>query len=635
MNMKKKTFIGVCSMLLLSWSCKQAEVMPSVETPESPAEVQLVSSPVDLELGAEVSPIVEEVEFDAESEEGRNLTYTVQPSGNNKFKSRLETLDEKPIHSLCVIAPKTGATAANTYYVHLTWQKKKGENYFFVKEKTLQERTGKTINFDTTKSWQVCGILTYNKNNLLATEVKFNPNATAGQALTPQSDKVIKDIPLYFDWVDIEVNKVGGWRINPKNTTPAKIKVKPLGVMVRVSLTNNAAFKMRVKELRVLSNGLVSGAGKLGWKPNAVGDAKTTPQTHRITSAYTSDTESARENTYSLTGNIDIEAGRTYAKSFLLWAFPKDLRPKTNPNEKKYTKVMVKAVRLDGTTEKAYPKMNHLYGFWSKTNNLQPGKRHHLPVTLYRPKLPLEYMTGYVAPTGNGFVEGNARWFLTNEYEAFSRAGYRKLTVEDIRGIIGLYDDVKFSGSNLVDKDMEENFHIGGRTLPGTYKAYYKSGNPTSSLRFDDAPTGGKRLYYSLSQYKRESTYGVLSALYLGPNYKGTFDETITPKFIADHDSDIVKKRYDQAISYVVTYGLNDDNAPLAAGVILSYMKPATNLNYSIWRVDPKNVDKLSEVYNADVVYKRYRGSRNNPKWRKAPAVMMHTHDNFVDNPLY
>lgn len=610
-------------MLLVTFGCKN-EVAEPLST-EALTELQPKTTPLDIALEASVEPTIEEVDFDdSEPEEARNLNYGVtksQKNGKDVFKVERKGLEEKPLYSLCVIKPKTGANASNTYYVKLTWQKKKGQNYFFVKEKSITETTGKTIKLAKGTRWHICGILTYNKDNVRATNVAFDPNKTAGTAL---SGTIAKDIPLYFDWQDLGVDDVGAWRFNPENTAPAKITVKPLGVMLRVSVQNNAAFKMRLKTLKLQSNGLIAGAGYVGWSGGT-----DTPLNKHIREAYKANNPNAREEVFTLSNNVDVEAGRTYDKFFLVWVFPKDLRGATT--EKKYTKVMVSAKRLEGTTEKTYPKMNYLYGFWSTTNNLQAGKRHHLPVTLYRPKLPLEYLTGYVA--GNGFAEGDARWFLTSEYNSFSRAGYRKPTAQDVRGIIGVYTDVKFSGSAVVTKDMG-NFRIGSKTsFAGTYTATFKNGNPVTALRFDDGEGQGKRLYYSLSQYKKDPNSGVLSALYLGPNYKGSFEETITPAFLAAHDADIIKKRYYLGTSYTQTYGPGDSNEPLSAGVMISYIEKV-QYDYSLWRIDPTNVPQVSEVFNGQIGTKRYQGKRNK-KERKAPAVLVHTHDNFTENPLF
>lgn len=620
MSIKRNILLGACCLLLVTFGCKN-EVAEPLST-EALTELQPKTTPLDIALEASVEPTIEEIDFDeSEAEEARNLNYGVtksQKNGKDVFKVERKGLEEKPLYSLCVIKPKTGANASNTYYVRLTWQKKKGQNYFFVKEKSITETTGKTIKLAKNTRWHICGILTYNKDNVRATNVAFDPNKTAGTAL---SGTIAKDIPLYFDWQDLGVDDVGAWRFNPENTAPAKITVKPLGVMLRVSVQNNAAFKMRLKTLKLQSNGLIAGAGYVGW------GGTETPLNKHIREVYKANNPDSREEVFTLSNNVDVEAGKTYDKFFLVWVFPKDLRGATT--EKKYTKVMVSAKRLDGTTEKTYPIMTSLYGFWSTTNDLKVGKRHHLPVTLYRPKMALEYLSdGYAqGPTSTSFNVSTGWWPTALEYSRYrAPSGYRKLKFNDVRGIMTTSQRVKFSLRTTYEEtfspvgEQAKNIaHIGGVPIDRPYKFTYKNGDPSIfALRFDDGEGPGKRLHYSAYEYEAGNP-GQIKAVYLGPNFKGTIAD-VNAAFINSHSEgntyDVVKKVFAKASSFSTNRRLVRKHANL----MVTHMVPY-HLNYTVFYSDYSDDDTRVLGYGDNM--------QRNQDERKAPVVLMETGHGF------
>lgn len=614
-GMKRNIFVGALGLLLLAVSCKQEASQPLSPVAESELKAHTEGEPISFELGAEILPIVEEIDFDEVADESRNLNYKVVTK-NGKPYTELQAIEEKPLYSLCVIAPKTGATDANTYYCKIKWEKKKGQNYFYAKVDDAKNTSGVRISLDPKKSWRICGVLTYTEANVGVKAVSFNPNRTFGEGVELGKNKVVKDIPLYFDWQDLPVTRRGdGVLRNPKNVVPARIKVKPLGAMVRVSVTNHADFAMRVKSMTVKSNGLLAGAGYVGWS-----EAGKNPVNTPITKAFFhSAGGEAQDVSYPLTGvGIDLAKDETAKQSYLLWVFPKDLR--ANQTEKKYTKVMVSAKRVFNGQEKEYPKMDHLYGFWSTTNNIQAGKRHHVPVTLYRKKMALEYLSnGYMQGNGSARFGEQTNFYPTAEdYRDRLKvpAGYRKLRLEDARSLMAVsYPEVNFRSTSRKEVTMGPSTHLGGQALTHQYKDIYQNGNPSIfALRYDDGEGAGKRLHYSAYQYESGNP-GQLKAVYLGPNFKGTIDD-INAAFVNSHGWDVVKRVFAKTSS---------GPARLQGGIIYADLMMThlvrVNWSYTMLYLDHRTTRDLASGISV----------RENQADRKVPVVLIQTSHAFPD----
>lgn len=625
--MKRNVLIGAFCWLLIGLSCTKEVIEPNSVGSELAEQTSssFVGLEQEVDLVAELDRHIEEVELDAEADTPRSLKYKVKTDAGKLKSELILPLDEKPLYSLAVIAPKTGMTASNYYFCKLTWEKKRGANYFFVKKINVTTPQGQAITLDPKKQWRICGILSYTQANVFDRNVNFNPNQSFAQAISANSnEKVVKDIPLYFDWTDLKLKGQDASATN--GASPAKIKIKPLGTLLRVSLTNRAGFTMRIKSMTVVSNGLVAGQGYLGWI-SGVG-----PHSVPLTSAYFARNGLQRaeeyKETFNLGSGVDIPAGATYPKSFLLWAYPKELRP--NGVGTKYTKVMVSAVRLDGGVEKKFPAMNHLYGYWSTTNNLQAGKRHHVPVTLYRPKLALEYLS-------EGYLRNNNTFSNETDYypyagEVKSVAGYTMLDVKSVRAIMNLEQDIKFARSTAdINKTMNAgDLKIGSTVSTVPYKEIYRNGDPSIfALRYDDGASN--RQHYSVYQYEEGKPTGHIRAFYLGPNFKGTLDDILADapgvgNYFSQYADDVIVRSYNKTESHTqASPVLREKSEVIGAGMIISHMARAGAQNYSLWIVDKDKSTRLGEVFNYNFTRRKNKSERK----RNAPVVMKQTHDNF------
>lgn len=256
-------------MLLLSTlSCNKegAEPLSDNITPEISAE-QSVGTPLEeIALEAEVDTDIEEIAFDSQAEdEARNLKFGLGTTAG-KVGAKLKVIEDKPLYSLCVIAPK-GANRP-VHYLKLTWKKKKGANYFSVSQRDVKNLDGQKISLDKTKSWRICGLLTYQESDIITNNktVRHQPNEQVGTPVsTNDAEVALNKVPLYFDWTDLSLKGDNVEAFNVNRTNPAKIKIKPMGAMVRISITNKAAFTMKVNSFKISSNGFLADAGYSGF----------------------------------------------------------------------------------------------------------------------------------------------------------------------------------------------------------------------------------------------------------------------------------------------------------------------------------------------------------------------------------
>lgn len=591
-------------------------------------------TPVNLDLEADLEAEIQELDLDDTDGGMRNLKYGFKNVAGKSVVGWDGVLEQKDLYSLCVIAPTTGMTDANTYYCKLTWKKTAGKNHFSVKVENLKDINGKAVNLSK-GSWRICGYMTYNNANITTTAsaktVKYEPNKTFTTGIGT-ADKVIKDIPLYFSWVNLKVETSGTGTAAVVTDAAAlakhsnQIKVKPMGSLVRVSLTNKSGFKMRVKSIRVETNGFVSGTGLAGWQTGAGVKPSIVP----VQDAYTSTagTNGGKEETTYTLGNIDIDAGATYGKSFVLWVMPVDLRENGGA---KYTKVFAEAVRLDGTTEKKFPEMKNLYGYWSTTNNLEKSKRYHMGVTLYRPKTALEYLSpNYVNQNRNGFGTP-AFWGTRNQASSISISGYRQLAAYDAWTIFGKIPpatdhksgDIKFGGQTALKTASNLSYKV-GETITSGYTDTFKNGAQVIyALRFDDGAT--KRSQYTAWKYVKGNP-GSFQCVYLGPNFKGTFDDIANDDFWSLHRDEIVSRSYAKSTTYYQGSRPEYEQGNL----LVSHMKPGQT-NSNILLVDKEGSGILWEIMQVNDRSAPYPLTQ---RQRLASMIMKQTHDNFDNTNL-
>lgn len=636
--MKKLFIASMFAFLAFTTSCSKDELdSPALRAEQAGdttdgADVSVVDgpvTPVNLDLEADLEAEIQELDLDDTDGGMRNLKYGFKNVADKSVVGWDGVLEQKDLYSLCVIAPTTGMTDANTYYCKLTWKRTAGKNHFSVKVENLKDINGKAVNLSK-GSWRICGYMTYNNANITTTAsaktVKYEPNKTFTTGIGA-ADKVVKDIPLYFSWVNLKVETSGTGTAAVVTDAAAlakhsnQIKVKPMGSLVRVSLTNKSGFKMRVKSIRVETNGFVSGTGLAGWQTGA----GVKPSIVAVQDAYTSTagTNGGKEETTYTLGNIDIDAGATYGKSFVLWVMPVDLRENGGA---KYTKVFAEAVRLDGTTQKKFPEMKNLYGYWSTTNNLEKSKRYHMGVTLYRPKTALEYISnGY--RTNSGFSITGARYYSRADVVNLDTSvpGYRVLRGIDFRTLFGRTREgaVQFKSDGKITNVTNSEYRF-GETKSGGYNDVFKNGESTIyALRFDGGSPN--RIQYSAWRYVTSKDTGqpYIDCVHLGPNFKGTIDDIAQDSFWAFHADDRVRRLYAKGGAYFSPTPPRINPERVEAELLVTHIYPDGPDAYIL----------VSDDSNRNI-YRWFTKRDRRTSTYRAPLIMVQTHDNFDNTNL-
>lgn len=553
MKLKNYTVLSLLATALLA-NCSKGgdEVNNPLPDYDQSTSVDLPVEPLNIELDADT-----QLEDDVPAEL-RNLNYKVGAKGTQR-----DVLEEKPLHSLCVIANEAGTTR---YYVNLEWKKTPGKTHFYIKQLDVKQvGNNKSIpKLDIAQKWYIKGFLTYNKANLnlnaTAPSINYAPNGTSGinlKALTQGgSEKQAMDIPLYFDWTPLTVEpKLKGTDAVATSTEKQRpinkrIVIKPFGTMLRISIANKEDYNVRVKSLRLMSNVATPNGGAIKLSecsaPNVAVQAL----------PYVPSQMSDDYNISLQDAPYKIDAGAQHTKSYILWLLPK---PAANMPAKKSTHLLANVARLDGNTEATYPKMSTLYVWGSKGNNPRHGKKIHITANIHRPKLAIEYLSdGYVKKTNSTpyteFVRntGTTR-FKDNSPAAFHTyagwqtripQGYRMLTREERAILLHGSASYKFNSGRKTTESEEITMHGVKRTYKEEYDA---TGQKVYALRFDDGNDDTKRRQYTAWRYSRN---GLMEVVYLGPNFRGDFEDIKSDAFWALHQADIVDRQYGKAESY-------------------------------------------------------------------------------------
>lgn len=634
-NMKLKQTIWALALVALVASCDKAtEPLQNSEVAAATTGSESAVSTEPLNLSLDAGVLLEDEDgtplFGDDADELKSFKYKVGASGTER-----DVLPEgKPLHSLCIISNSTGS---KHYYVELEWKKAEGDDRFYVKEldvKTQGSTTGiGNLSVENDEKWFIKGFLTYNKGNIKTRRVDYAPNGTgATLALEAQalngSSKVM-DVPFYFDWTPLYVDQTykGKEAQNTaKTTADAKtsrgIVFKPFGSMARISLTNQENYQMKVKGLTLVSNVLTPSHGYVNlanptW-PNAT----------------TQKLDFVKENvkaTLPITlsdGPISINAGKTHANQYVLWLMPQT----PARGVKASTQLMANVVRVEDGQEQTYPKMSTLY-IWGSDAKGRPGdrKRYHVQAKLHRPKLALEYIS-------NGYKQGKDRnatfgpnsdtHFKYNEIEAYVPQGYRTMSYADAYtlGWHGLY----YSQINTRAYSGDVNATIAGENYYAR-STWQQVGTTVYALRFIDAHGGKQR---SAWRYVSGSPNRI-ECVYLGPNFKGDFEDIKKPEFWTLHSNDIVVRRFNTAQTKL--YGA-DANAwtHKYSGWALSWLSGAAPLPNGeskdgnwVWTLSPSTTDNafiMPKYSNTGKMIGR-RFSPGRPVNMSVPLIMIQSDD--------
>lgn len=545
MNLKR-SILASLSLLLLVGCSKELEPKIESEHPQTNATHQVADTAKRVAIGLNL-------EAGIDLDELRNLSYKIDANG-----TELDVLEEKPLHSLCIIANEDGSTR---HFVPLTWNKTPGDKHFYIRRlMNVLDANGQAITLDPDQRWFISGYLTYNKGNIQSRRVVYNPNNLTPLKGITASEKEIKDVPLYFTWVPLTLHNQGqdatALIAESGRTEAEKIRIKPFGVMMRIKVTNREAYKVKVKSLRLRSTVITPQNGfvdlSLCSAPNVAAAQQTIPYKPNIVQ---------NDHQLPIATSFNLSPEESYDKYYLVWGMP--ITPASGV--KRQTHLLADVSRLDGNNrELPYPKMKTLYVWGSDSNNPQHQTRRLIHAQIYRPKMALEYISnGYLTKSGKFAPQGTATDPLVrvtyNQLQSLTLpAGYR------LPESVDLYTVFPTSGTSSVTFNNTTELRVGLNAgfplrINGVenqnYFEHLKGGNPyVYVLRFDDGKLN--RRQYSAWRY---STSGVVEAIYLGPNFKGDFEDIQQPWFWQLHQADIIRRTFAPATATFVEL----DGSPL------------------------------------------------------------------------
>lgn len=522
---KLKYSILTFAFLGLVVSCDN-EIEPTLEG--TMGEQAAPTVPLNLKLEADV-------DFEAEGEDlevMRNLSYKVGPNGTQR-----DVLPEnKVLHSLCIISSADGS---EKYYVSLDWKKVPRRNAFKMEKIDVKTQGGTGIaRLNMAKKWYIKGYMTYNKANIKDKRVDYAPNGSGSLTLKPLSgnDAQQMDVPLYFDWTPLYLDpKHNGVEVQNTKALKAKVNnksivIRPFGSMARITLTNKEDYDVKIKGLSLRSTVATPSHGYVDLSTFSAPNA--TAQTITYKPASVSDAVAI-----GLADTPVVQAGQKYGKSYVLW-----LMPQTVPSGKKAgTHLLANVARQINGRDVEFPKMTSLY-VWGSTSKKAPGKgkRFLLAAEVHRPKLGLEYVSkGYKQGRDRqpNFGPSGVTKFKFGEINSYVPAGYRNMTYADayILGWHGLY----YSQIGSV-KSGHVNGWIAGEDY-GADSRWQKVGSDVYALRFMSVK-GNKQ--YTAWRYKSSGTPNKIECVYLGPNFKGDFEDIKKADFWMLHEGDIVSRDF-------------------------------------------------------------------------------------------
>lgn len=539
--MLKKIFFLALTMTL--WSCSQgAENDPTKDTAK--------------EQGKEYNNFNLQAGIDTK-ELSRAMAWDIKADGPQLH------MTEEDMQSVIIITNKNTST---TYYAEITWKKTAGRNHLSYIGKLKDINTGNDIKISGS-GWYIMGYVggDYDKT---AQTVKFNPNNVAGNSAkiqgVPIGKNLTKRVPVYFPWTELSIDpQSNNTIINAERNGQRKgtILFKPLGMMMRVQLTNEMDYSARYKKIWFQTNALNTNNGYYKIDSSSLPAIPTNTSTEVAGSGIWVPASATEPNyTFYTDANLStaedvvVAAKQTHANYYLVWAMPTTPAP-TAP----VTHLLAEAKRLSSSmTEEAVPKMNAVY-IWGSTNMPQEDTKRILKTRLVRPKAALEFFSKeYVKPTDTFFnpypntdTNGISLWDynqISDPY--FVKAGWH---IPNYYEGVALMVPVKFQTLKFgVNKEFpvpNVPTVVNGERRTSTEDRFSTSSqypDVVYALRFDDE----KKDQYSAWRYTKDANKNIkVECIVLGPSYKGSISDIAKESFWTYHQMDIIKREYPIAAS--------------------------------------------------------------------------------------
>lgn len=503
-------------------------------------------------LNLELRPISIEMEaYGEESEElienkTRSWNYDITNKGTalNLNAKDLSNKDSVDIPSVVILAK-----GSKKYIFNITWSKRKGQNYLKVKEEDIPitDLRGQKISLSA-GDWFLAAILDRSINSTTAGDSKYNisfdPNdfTTSNNKIVPfaEGDKIIRDVPIYLPWSKVKViNEGAKFMIYGTKKHKNPLTFKSFGNMLRIKLTNEAAYPTRVKGLSLESNVLRTSAGAFNLL------STTSPKAGAMPFNWVPE-----QNTDQQTFNIDPfnldESGGVLKKngkptSYVLW-----FAPITNANPR--THIIANVKRRFNGIEQNLPTMNRLY-VWGSTGQPTSSKKFVADATINREKQILEYFSfvnRIERSTNIGFTKEEAKIELSKRKYKDKNLKYPHVKELEALGpriknkkLLNFRGTGDVTATNLV-------YRVNGQN--GTYTDIFRNGHIMYALRSD---AEGRR-YYAAWRYNpnNDKPRFIVQSVYLGKHYKGNINDIATEEFWTTHRDDIIEKRFKKGFLY-------------------------------------------------------------------------------------
>ncbi|MDY5858103.1 MAG: hypothetical protein SPK09_02585 [Porphyromonas sp.] len=493
---------------------------------------------------ADAVPLSVSLEATADEEQFKAISFELKNDGPALLMS------EEDVNSVVVISNRS---KSSVYYSEIKWKKKTGVNTLSYEGTLTDLATGQPIRLSSGQEWFMMGYLggTYDKTSK---RVKFDPNAGARLRAMAQGDKVDKAVPIYFPWIRLSVSSSG-------DALNKSIRFMPLGLMLRVQLTNKNVYDVRYRSLHFQSHVLSTGAGYYDLSGTRLPRIPNDPASEVGASApWVAEGTTEPKYTFQTNAGMELDvvlkAGATYDKTFLVWAMPHNSTD-ARKTKRTITHLLADAVRVVNGQEQTTPKMESVY-IWGSTKMPVERKRVLLKTSLLRVKQPLEYFAyNYVSTSpqsSNPIASGSANigTFTYNQMSSGTFLGtsgtWRVPSLEEARALFhNVGDWLRFDSSMKTGRASDigphrstDNVRINNETA--SYTDVYYNGGTIYALRF----FGNGQKYYSAWRY----TYPVknpveIECIYLGPHFKGDIDDVRQASFWDNlHRQDYIKRTY-------------------------------------------------------------------------------------------
>lgn len=614
--LKKILFLALTFTL---WSCSQgAENDPTKETTQ--------------EEGKESDYFNLQAGIDTE-ETSRAMAWDIKNNGPQLH------MTEEDMPSVVIIKNRTTAI---TYYANVTWKKTIGKNHLSYIGKLQDITTGKNIKISGS-GWYIMGYVGGDYDRTTQT-VKFNPNNVTNSSAkiqgVPIGKNLIKRVPVYFPWTELSIDpQSSNTIVNAVKNGQRKgtILFKPLGMMMRVQLTNEMDYSARYKKIWFQTNALNTNNGHYKIDSSSLPAIPTNTNTEVAGSGTwipASTTEPSytfyKDESLSTLEDVVVASKQTHSNYYLVWAMP------TPTSTTPVTHLLAEAKRLSSSmTEEATPKMNAVY-IWGSTNMPQEDTKRILKTRLVRPKAALEFFSiGYVKPYDtNNFTpypntntNGVALWNynqISDPY--FVKVGWH---IPNYYEGVALMVPVKFQTLKFgVDNEFPVRnvptiIHNELRTSSeDRFSTSSQHPNVVYALRFADY----KKDQYSAWRYTKDATKNIkVECIVLGPSYKGSIADIAKESFWDYHQMDIIKREYPIAASmkydedpyYYYKYTDRKDTPAFWVTNVSGLVQEDTYVHFVFLNTDPKDGRLVMEHFR-HYIFNNY----DNPPYPSiAPAI--------------